>query len=241
MPERFNSVANETVTIELHNGEHFEGEPVRFNEALVGRLSVHGEKRVDFSDLDVDINGHVVLPIERSGTTIVVYEQLPRVHSYDSFEGFKTFLTEDGLNWVLDTHLAKGFPQDRVSEQYRRFAKSLIQANNHELADQRVDLELELVVLDRIADEQNDKMQVQLVYQGEPLADVQVSVFEEGRSRVGIPRTNAEGIAAFSVEEGRDYLLSAVHLRRLDASTSLRTGAFWESLWTSVTFNTEAG
>jgi len=84
---------------------------------------------------------------------------------------------------------------------------------------------------------------VEVLWQGGPAADVQVSVFFLPPD--GVPpdstertqfRTDAAGRATIRMAKPGKYLLNAVHLKPVEASAE----AMWKSYWASLTFETSA-
>ena len=77
-------------------------------------------------------------------------------------------------------------------------------------------------------------MELQLLAQGSPAVDVQVTVFRKnlGEAAGDEPmkiRTDQDGRVTFAVSEGVEYLASAVLMRE-------GVNVPWHSHWTSVTF-----
>ena len=74
---------------------------------------------------------------------------------------------------------------------------------------------------------------LRLLYRGKPLAGALVKAFpKDGNERRLSARTDAQGRVRFVLPEGGIWLISAVHM--IDAPAA--SGARWESLWSSLTF-----
>jgi len=164
---------------------------------------------------------------------------------YDDWEKFSQFLTYHGLTEFADQHKAYRFPSSRIKEHYFRHAKTFVRAINTEdkssgVSSSDVDLltrahgqELEIVfVEDPFAN--NDSIEVQLLYQGEPLADRQVELFSRATSVTRlVTRTDAFGKARFDEMPVGEHMLNAVHMM-----AAQKRDVHWKTLWASVTFET---
>ena len=74
---------------------------------------------------------------------------------------------------------------------------------------------------------------LRLLYRGKPLAGALVKAFpKDGNERRLSARTDAQGRVRFVLPEGGIWLISVVHM--IDAPAA--SGARWESLWSSLTF-----
>ena len=74
---------------------------------------------------------------------------------------------------------------------------------------------------------------VTLLWQGEPIGDIQISIFQNnGQITRTTTRTDAEGRAMVSLDGGGVFLLSAVHLQAAAPEGEVE----WESHWASLTF-----
>ena len=91
----------------------------------------------------------------------------------------------------------------------------------------------------------NEAIKVQLLEEGEPLANAQLGAFfktadSEDAVQLTLYRTDVQGMVALPrPKQPGVMLLSAVHMIEPDAATILKTGAVWESLWASMTFAIE--
>jgi len=78
---------------------------------------------------------------------------------------------------------------------------------------------------------------VRVFFRGRPLAGALVKAFpKDGNERRVAARTGADGRARLALAEPGIWLLSAVHM--IDAPPG--SGARWESLWSSLTFELPA-
>lgn len=157
---------------------------------------------------------------------------------WDTWEKFSNFLTHKDLTWGLEEHDARGLPREKVRERYSRYAKSLIAVGEGAGNDIEAGLLTEIIALENpYFDDMSDGLDMRAMYQGAPLKDTQIEVFEkaaDGTVRIFLARTDATGAATIPVRPGHRYMLDAVILRPLDAVED--TDPAWESLWANLTF-----
>lgn len=131
------------------------------------------------------------------------------------------------------------------SERYRRTLKALVQvgsADGGDLHRRVVGQSLEILLL------QNpyllgpgDPIDVQVLYDGEPLPDQMVKVFHQtrrGRVSQFRERTGRDGVARFTLDDRGAWLIRLVHLIPCSEHPDLdcEDDAYWESHWASYTF-----
>jgi uncharacterized GH25 family protein len=151
-------------------------------------------------------------------------------------EAFESYLREEGLEAVIEARKLRKESTLDGREVYSRCAKMLLQVgetkSGSDFVSRPVGLTLELVPQNfgRVVSE-GDPFQVQLLYQGKPLANVLVKAFPKAGGEVIAARTDARGLAVLPILPGGIWLLNAVHMVRADA----RLDADWESIWSSLT------
>ncbi|WP_372833393.1 DUF4198 domain-containing protein, partial [Puniceibacterium confluentis] len=87
-------------------------------------------------------------------------------------------------------------------------------------------------------DDLSNGVAVQVLYEGQPRADVQVELFDKAPGAAtgvsSLHRTDAEGRVTLPVHAGHEYLVDSVVFNALDAE--VEGDHAWESLWASLTF-----
>ncbi len=159
--------------------------------------------------------------------------------NFTEWEVFETYLKTEGMAPLIERHRERGLPRTGFLEAYSRFAKALLGVGDSpEGQDRAVGFLVELVALDNpYALQAGETLRVQLLYQGRPLADTQVSVFARGEElQVMRLRTDDGGEVGFKVQPGTLYLLNAIKMIEVSGQGNL----VWESFWASLTFETPA-
>ena len=153
-------------------------------------------------------------------------------------EKFRSYLREEGLDWVINRRAELGDGDRPAREYYSRCAKSLIDADGEEqgLAWGRdIGYTLELTPeANPYALESGDRLPMRLRYKGEPIEGILVQAFAANHPDDKISaRTNAEGRVSIPMERPGLWLVKAVHIIETPEGV---TGAEWESFWASLTF-----
>ena len=230
---------DEPLLADLRNGEEFTGVSFPYLPDRFVRFGIDdgtGEREVsgrlgDFPALEERP--------EREGLHTLVYESSGTSLVYDGYEEFESFVREEGMEWVLEAHDARGLSRERIGELFRRFAKALVAVGDAGGADRAVGLELELIARSNPYVIDDGALEVELRYRGEPLERAQVSVFHrDPASTVGIDRqrTDGKGRVTLDVSSPGTYLVNAVHMHEPSPEDQASSGAAWESLWASLTF-----
>lgn len=233
-PTAYTPAVGAIVGIKLKVGEHFLGDPVPRDPALIeqfvsvdsgGRRPVVGQDGMDPAGL---------LRVTTPGLIIAGYRSRPYPVTLNAGK-FNQYLKEEGLDAVIAARARKGQTDADAREIFSRHAKSLVLAGSPDAgADKALGFTLELVAeRNPYAIAPGDELPVRLTYQGQPLANALV---------VAMPRTNP--VAAIKVRTGKDgrvrlrlaesgaWLVKAVHMIPAPPAS----GAEWESFWASLTF-----
>ena len=173
----------------------------------------------------------------------IIHETTNSTVSYNSWTKFEDFLTEKSLLKVKDVHIKNKYPKIGFKEIYSRYAKALIGSGDSIGIDQRIGLELELVLLQNpYVDDLSSGLTIELLYQGILRANTQIEIFTRGQDKV-VARstlfTNDDGQVIFKALPKMDYMINAVVMRRPKKThDTIKKLILWESLWASTTFRT---
>ena len=145
-------------------------------------------------------------------------------------------MATEGIQWVSAAHERRGLPAQGFSEDYQRFAKSLVKVGDGKGQDRPLGLEFELVLETNPYTDLDAVIVAQLQWLGRPLPDAQISVFRRHRGKVSRTnlRTDAGGRISIPHRDAPGvYLLNAVHMIEPPPNEQ---GVVWKSLWASTTF-----
>jgi len=130
-------------------------------------------------------------------------------------------------------------------ERYARTLKCLVQvgevAAGDDLHKRIVGQKLEIVLLQNpYLLDPGDDLEVQVLFDGEPLADQQVTALNGDGKRLiskSKARTNTHGIAHFTLDRGGFWLIRLVHLTHCSERADMDcSDVDWESYWSSYSF-----
>lgn len=227
----------EPVVADLRVGEAYEGAGYSYIPNNFRRFDVAMNGEVAPVAGTVGDRPAMTLPSEEEGLLVVIHETTDMIVVWDEWERFESFLEHKDLTWGLAEHDARGLPRAPVRERYSRYAKSLIAVGSGAGEDIEAGLLTEIVALENpYTGEMSDGLDIRVLYQGEPLAETQVEVFEkaaDGTVETSYLRTDAEGEVTVPVRPGHRYMLDAVVLRPLDMVGEKDPS--WESLWANMT------
>lgn len=235
-PNRFFVDKGDEVELDLRVGQLLEGAsyPYLSKKFLRYDTTVAGD-RVVIDGREGDLPS-LTWTADREGLNIFSYHALPEYLNYTSFSDFETFLAEEGLSDIVDRHKARGLPEAGFTEGYSRNSKALVQVGP--VLDGQIDeytgMPFEFVALANPY-AGPETLDVQLLWDDEPLADWQVAIFHrsiEGSVSRSLVRTGAEGIATIPTPKAGFFLLSAVRLDERDPTS----GEAWHSTWAAMSF-----
>ena len=223
----------------IKNGEDFEGTQLSYLPGDFEHFVILGANQAVGVVSRIGDRPAIDQAAPSSGLNIIVYESKPTTISYDSFEKFKDFAINHGVDDIAKTHFARGLSSGKFTEVYTRYSKALVSVGNAQGADRRIGLEAELVALENpyLLKDATD-IRVQLFFNGAPRPDSQLEMYSKAASGeliASVHETNADGIAVLPIVAGSQYMLNAVifrppHERHQD------TNAVWETLWANLTF-----
>jgi uncharacterized GH25 family protein len=234
-PTSFHPEDGSVVGIALRVGQEFRGDPVpRMTESIEKFVAVSrsGEKPVE------GISGRDpagIVRVAAPGYLVVGYRSRPKRIDLPA-EKFEEYLKEEGLEKVSAMRASRGQSQKPSKEIYSRCAKSLLDVDGTGTAgyDRVLGFRLELV-LEKAPKEVGGgrSMPVRIVFEGKPLPGALVVAMnrDEPEKRLSA-RSDEKGRVALDLPHGGVWLVKAVHM----VAAPARSGADWESLWASLTF-----
>lgn len=240
-PETYLVDSSDKVVANFRNGQFFEGNAIAYipryfekYDFFVGNANIK---------LDAELGQRPALSVMGApdGLGIVVVETEASTISYTTWEKFQKFIDHKAFKINKADHLALGFPEAGFKETYTRFAKSLIGIGDAKGSDRQVGLDVELVaLLNPYTDDTSAGIPVQTFYNGEPINDVQIELFdkdENGKVEITLHRTDDVGQAILPITSGHSYMVDTVVLRK--APEGSKKDVVWETLWASLTYAKE--
>jgi len=234
-PTTFRPQVGETVGIALRVGQGFRGDPVpRMNELIETFVAVSRGGEMPLGGRPGrDPAG--VAQIADPGWIVVGYRSRPKPLELPP-DKFEQYLKEEGLEKIIATRAEKGDSQKPSKEIYSRCAKSLLDANGAGSAgyDRALGLRLELVPGKSPKEVGSGRsLPLRLLYEGKPLAGALiVAINRDDPGKRLSARSDKAGRVAFELAPAGVWLVKAVHMVPAPAAS----GADWESLWASLTF-----
>ncbi len=231
-PSTFRPTVPSQLNVALRVGQDFRGDPVPRDDRKIDRFVLAGPA------------GESVIPglpgtdpagfarIERPGLAVVGYRSRRTPIELEA-EKFERYLTEEGLERVARVRAERGETQKPGREVYSRCAKSLVLAGGGPTAgfDRPLGFTLELVP-EKLA-EKPGEFPVRLLYDGRPLEGALVIAMNRDEPEKKISaRTRRDGRVQLHLPRAGAWLVKAVHM----VPAPKDTGADWESLWASLTF-----
>lgn len=240
-PIDYNVAMGAPVEAHLRNGQYFEGTTLSFLPRNFRSFNVSvGDQVMEITGTIGDRPAARFIP-ESEGLHIISQETTESDLTYQKWDKFVAFVEREGLIGTLEAHIAKGWPQEKFKEAYTRYAKSLIVVGrSNDMKDRVLGQRLEIVVEGEPWNASQQRVNVQVLWEGKPFAGRLLSVFRKngpkGENR-DILTLDDDGRATIERNDGGQILVGAVQM--IEASEAVRaskTDALWHSLWASTTF-----
>ena len=175
--------------------------------------------------------------LENDGLKIVSYVSNGSDLTYKKAEKFTSFLKKEGLDWVLEAHKKRKLPDKGFKEVFRRYVKTLVAVGKGEGEDIALGLSFEWVLEDNPYTHKGD-LKARLLWEGKVFPNTTATLFIRQKNRLIQKRlmTDEQGVVTIPTDEHGVFLLNAVHMIESSDDVERETGAVWESLWASTTF-----
>ena len=234
-PSTFHPEVGATVGVALRVGEGFRGDPVPGMPGRIQRfvlVSPSGETPVDGVESQ-DPAG--VVRITGPGIQVVGYRSNTSRVDLEA-EKFEQYLKEEGLEGIVAERARRGESAKPSREIYSRCAKSLLAAGGGGKTgyDRELGFTLELIPeKNPYAGRAVGLFPVRLTYRGAALPGALVVALNRDAPEKRLSaRTDAQGRVSLALATSGAWLVKAVHM----APAPAESGADWESLWASLTF-----
>lgn len=262
-PERYQVPTGEALVAALRVGEEFDGAGQPYIPRNITRFEVLSQD--GGSPVEGRIGDYPALQLSEApdGLAIIVHETTSRNLTWDEWDRFLRFAEHKDLGDVTAWQAERGLDQVDVTEDYIRYAKSLVSIGEGVGTDRVVGLRTELVALaNPYTDDLAGIMPVQLWLDGEPRTDAQIELFArpivDADDSVSDTDTADAGETATDADTDADAPEVMISLHRTDGNGVVllpvepgyeylvdavsiepadpETGAEWRTLWASLTF-----
>jgi len=234
-PSSFRVEPGTAVELRLRVGEHFIGDALPRNPALLAQFIAAGPAGLRSVPGQNGMDPAGVIRLEQSGLVVVGFRSR---HSAVDLkpEAFNAYLAEEGLDHIAAVRGAREQPEGSVRELFSRCAKALLLAGagSGDGHDRVLGFTLELIPdKNPYGMRAGDSLPVRLLYEGQPLEGALVVAMNshDPASKVR-GRSGRDGRVSLRLSREGAWLVKAVHMVPAPAGT----GAHWESLWASLTF-----
>ncbi|MCY0095745.1 DUF4198 domain-containing protein [Hoeflea ulvae] len=237
-PEAFAVARDREIRADIRVGQDFKGDilpyiPSRFT--AFKRYDRLGES--DVSGTTGDLPALALTP-RSEGLTLFTYVSVAERIRFQGWDKFASYLELEGLDAIPARHDARGLPRDDIRELYTRCAKTLVTVGDATGdQDRATGMRLELVAGENPqALAAGSEMSFTLLWEGAPLEDTQVALFQRGEDGAlaarTLARTDETGQASFTLPAGGTYMAASVHM----IEAPVERNADWQSFWASLTF-----
>lgn len=239
-PQDFTITLDQTLMADLRVGQEFSGAAMSFLPRNFDQFTViNGGAVIEVDGRFGDIPALAMGDLN-DGLAIIVHQTTANQITWSEWERFLNFAIHKDLGDVTAMHEARGIGLEDVTEDYIRYAKSLVAVGDPQGDDERVGMRAELVALSNpYTDFNQGGMPMQLWYDDALQPDYQVELFAEdaeGNVTITLHRTDAEGVVLLPVEPGMTYMADAVFLEAVEPSAE--SNAIWVTHWANMTFAT---
>lgn len=240
-PEDYAVDSGEQIRADIRVGQDFRGDAFPFIPARFKSFEQHDGLGV--RDVDGQIGDFPALSAKprAEGLTLFTYASTERSITFQQWDKFQEYLDYEGLDNIPERHEARGLPRDRIREIYFRCAKTLVNVGDQAIGEDRATgMPIELVAKANPATiKPGEPLQFQLLWQGQPLPDTQVSLFHKPTdgteaTRV-LTRSDDAGNVAFTLDAAGAFMAAAVHM----TVPAPEQDADWQSHWATLTFAVE--
>lgn len=239
-PQRFFFERGDTLAVHLYVGDDLE---VDFEQVyLEGRTTrfdlVTASGTLDLRTATADSTRPVLTHVlDTEGLGLLTMER-DVFHHVLSDSAFSHYLVHEGLAEIEAARDARGHrPAER--ERYARTLKALVQVGPEPTGDlyrRQLGQPLEIVLLQNpYRLRPGDALDAQVFLDGEPLADWPVTALHRDGPHLSeqVARTDADGVARFTLTASGPWLVRLVHL----VPCAECADADWESWWSSYAFS----
>lgn len=245
-PSTYSAGPRDTLTLRAFVGSGFRGEEKPYATTRTVSLTMRGVHRVDLAPgvTNGDLRWAVLIPPDGGGQILAYQSNFTPIEL--RADRFDTYLATEGLDQPLAARRRIGSKAGPGRERYMRCAKTWVAGSDASRALRPQGMPLEIVPLAN-PDGPSSLLRVRVLYEGRPLKNALVRIWNRPLSRERMPfhaaardsvapaqeqRTDRDGTATLDVHRPGEWLVNVVHM----VPSRARREADWQSLWASFTF-----
>lgn len=238
-PQQYIFSRTEEVNIRFKVGEHFTGENWHGNNQKVKLLQLYyADVMDDLSEdgLTEDEGDSLQFSMHEDGTVLVAFNSTNSFIELEA-EKFNAYLEEDGLQQAIDYRKQHNETDSAGREYYQRSVKTIVQVGSTKTSvyKKKTELPIDIIPLSHpYALKGGDSLTVQVLFHDEPLANTRMRTWHKRTTGVTTASymSNEKGQITFPVTTSGEWMVSCVHMIRLEDDTK----AQWQSYWGSLTW-----
>jgi uncharacterized GH25 family protein len=238
-PSAFRPAIAQRLSVRLRVGQEFKGDPVPRDLGLLKRFVLVGPSGETVVAGVPNTEPAGFLSIPAPGLYTIVYTSNPEPVQLDA-KKFNDYLSQEGLETIRELRAQRGQSEAPDREIFSRCAKALILAGGGEATtgasgwNRELGLRLELIPgANPYMLTDGQVLPVRLLYGGKPLQGALVTAFTKEQPAAKISaRSDAKGRVALKIDRPGIWLVKSVHM----IPAPRESGADWESIWASLTF-----
>ncbi len=237
-PKQYLFSAGDEINIRFYVGENFTGNNWKGSRQKVNELKLYyADVTDDLSDALTDDEGDSLqFSMFEEGTAMITFNSTNSSIQLNA-KDFNAYLEEDDLTDALEYRKQHNETDSSAKELYQRSVKTIVQVGNTktDVCKKQTNLPLDIIPLSNpysIAN--NQTMNVRVLFMGKPLPNTKMKTWQRIGSKVSDSSfiTNEKGEFSFTLNTSGEWMVSCVHMMRLDENAN----AQWQSYWGTVTW-----
>jgi uncharacterized GH25 family protein len=239
-PKKFRFAVGEEVKLDFVVGENFTGEYWDLSKHKVEKLELitaFGKKDLAKS-VKASKGTNLTYKVATQGTQLIAMQSDKAFIELDA-EKFNAYLTEDGIENIIQRRKDSNETGLGAKEHYQRFTKLLLQAGTtmDEVYKRNVGHTIEIIPDTNPAKlKSGDHMGCKVLFENKPLAHQLVKVWSILGNRVFLQNmyTENDGTIKFPISSAGPWMVSTVRMQPSDGGE-----VDYESMWASLVFGVE--
>jgi uncharacterized GH25 family protein len=238
-PKKFRYKVGEEAVVNFLVGENFEGEPWDLKKNKVEKLDLHHlTKAIDLRTQVRPDEDRLKFKFTEPGTFLLTMQSNDAFIELDA-KKFNDYLTEDGLDDILDLRTKTNTLEKPSKEFYSRHVKLLLQSGDKldDTFKKKIGLKLEIIPQQNPYNlKSGDYLTCTVLFNGKIVPHQMVKIWNKigGNSVLQNAYTEDDGTVKFPISSKGPWMISTVKM-----IASEKPGADWQSFWGSLVFGIE--